>query len=182
MKRAVLVVTVFLAATASTASAGGFVGLAIGGSPGVTEGNWTPDGRSGRLELGYSFGKIGVEGIAHRFDLLSADQQSYSNTTLALAGTFGVPLSNGFGVYGRLGIQHTSVTTDSPSRIDQHYGGGGLLVGGGADYKLPLAAANLSVFVDYTITTSSLTIDEYPEIAPYRFTTRNWMLGAKLSF
>lgn len=183
MKRVAVTVLV-LAGTATTASAGGFIGLAVGGSPGVSsDSHLEADGRSGRLELGYSFGRFAVEGIGTRFDLnTTSDYQPYTNTTLGVAGTFGVPLGSGFGVYGRLGLQHTSLTTDSAQRIDQHYNGGGLLFGGGADFKLPLAAANLALFVDYTITTSSLTIDEEPGVPSYQFTTRNWMLGAKLGF
>ncbi|HUS32136.1 MAG TPA: outer membrane beta-barrel protein [Kofleriaceae bacterium] len=184
MKRVLLVAAV-LAATTATASAGGFVGLGIGGEAGVSsDSSLAADGRSGRLEVGYSFGRLSVEGLVSRFDLYNTtDYAGYTDTSLGIAATFGVPLSAGFGVYGRGGLQHTTLSVDeSASRADRHYNGSGLLFGGGFDYHLPLAATNLALFVDYTITTSSLTIDELPGIEAYQFTTRNWMLGAKLGF
>jgi opacity protein-like surface antigen len=184
MKR-VLLAAVVLAVTAGTASAGGFVGLAVGGSPGVPEdSHMAADGRSGRLELGYSFGRLAVEGLAHRFDLINtSDFSGYSSTTLGVAATFGVPIGSGFGVYGRGGLQHTQLSVDeSSSRPDRHYNGNGLLFGGGFDFTIPSAAVKLALFVDYTITTSSLTIDEQMSVPAYQLTTRNWMLGAKLAF
>jgi len=186
MKR-VLLAAILLAATAGTASAGGFVGLGIGGSPGVSsDSHMEADGRTGRIEGGYSFGRFAIEGLGQRFDAYNtSDFSGYTNTTLGIAGLFRLPLTDGFGVYGRAGFQHTSLSVDDDSaymRSDQHYNGTGLLFGGGADFRLPIAAANLSLFVDYTIATTNLTIDELPQVAPYRFTTRSWLLGAKLAF
>lgn len=180
MKRVVLVAGL-LAATATTASAGGFVGLGIGGSPG-TSGDVSLDaqGRSGRLELGYSFGRLAVEGVGSKFDLVAPDGYVYSDTSIGIAGTFTLPLSDGFSAYGRLGLQHTSV--DEDQSVKPSLSGGGLFGGGGVELKLPLAAVNLGLFVDYTIAHSSLTVDGSSGQPDYGFTTRNWMLGAKLGF
>ena len=181
-----LLVAAVLLASASTASAGGFVGLGVGTAPGTSgSSGFTADGRTGRLELGYSFGRFAVEGIAARNDLIAPDTYVFNDTMLAVAGMFRLPLSDGFGAYGRFGLQHTSLTWDDDQgpQSDPDFSGGGILFGGGFDFKLPIAAANLSVFVDYTLALSTLTVTGAPEGSQeYGLTTRTWTLGAKLGF
>jgi hypothetical protein len=169
-------------ATAATASAGGFVGLGIGTAPGTTSGDqhYLEDGRSGRLEAGYSFGRIAVEGLVSRFDMIGPDGATYTDTSLGIAGMYTLPLTDGFGVFGRLGYQHTTLSPDDYHPYPSH-SGSGILFGGGAEFKLPLAAANLKLFVDYTIARSSVSPESHPDYE-YSLMTRTWTLGAKLGF
>lgn len=180
MKR-VLLAAFLLAATAGTASAGGFVGLGLGTTPGISnDDDATADGRSARLEVGYSFTNFSIEGLASRFDLLDKFGTRYSDTSLGIAGTYRVPLSDGFGAYGRLGYQHTGVSLKTAEGAGAS--GSGILFGGGADFKLPLPATNLSIFVDYTIAHSSLRVDGEVDDEGHGLTSRTWTLGAKLGF
>ena len=177
MKGPVLVAAV-LTLTATTASAGGFVGLGIGTSPAHGVDSFAEDGRSGRLELGYSFGRISVEGMGTRFDMARDDGATYSATSLGIAGLYTLPLSDGFDVFGRLGLQHTTL---SPNNQSPAHTGGGILFGGGAQFRLPTAAVKLAIFVDYTIARSSVAPETHPDYE-YSLTTRIWTLGAKLGF
>jgi hypothetical protein len=172
---------VLLAATATTASAGGFVGLGIGTTPGLSgDMSYAADGRSGRLELGYSFGRLSIEGLGSRFDMFRADGYGYQDTSLGIAGKYNVPLGDLFEVFGRLGLQHTDLS--SSDRIREDYSGSGILVGGGFEYRIPLQAVKASLFVDYTVAHSSLTSPEIYGTTEFSFTTRVWTLGATLSF
>ena len=72
---------VLVAASASSAFAGGFVGLGIG-TGAATSGDFDidEDGRSGRLMLGYRFGRISVEGMGTRYDMVTPDAHEWSIT------------------------------------------------------------------------------------------------------
>ncbi|HSD87420.1 MAG TPA: outer membrane beta-barrel protein [Kofleriaceae bacterium] len=172
---------VLLAATATTASAGGFVGLGIGTTPAVTgDVAYHADGRSGRLELGYSFGRLSIEGLGSRFDLFRADGYGYQDTSLGIAGKYNLPLGDRFEVFGRLGLQYTDLRSDD--RVREDYSGSGILAGAGFEYRIPLQALKASVFVDYTIAHSSLTSPAVYGTTEFSFTTRAWTLGATISF
>jgi hypothetical protein len=169
---------VLLAATASTASAGTYVGLGIGTSP-ATSGDvaMLEDGRSGRLQLGYRFGPLSVEGLASRADLARDDGASYSWTTLGIAGRFNYVLGGNFEAFGRLGYQGTSV---DQSGGNDHFSGSGLLFGGGFEYRLNLGLASGSLFVDYTVEHANLHREGFNGM-DYGLTSRVWTLGAILS-
>jgi hypothetical protein len=180
MKRVVLT-ALLVAAMATTASAGGFIGLGVGTAPGINSDlQMTENGRTGRLELGYQFGRISVEGMAGRTDLLRTDGYGWQYTTLGLAGKYNLPLSDGFQLYGRLGYQHT--TLDPMETARETYEGSGLFGGVGVEFRLPVAVANLALFVDYTISHSSMSSPPVLGTEEVGFTTRIWTLGAKLGF
>ena len=52
-------------------------------------------------------------------------------------------------------------------------------MGAGAEFRLPLAAASIALFVDYTIQHTSLSNPSYDGLG---LTSRFWTLGATLSF
>ena len=169
---------VLLAATASSASAGTYVGLGIGTSP-ATSGDVSmmENGRSGRLQLGYRLGPFSVEGLASRADLARADGASYSWTTLGVAGRLSHGLGSGFEVFGRLGYQGTRVHQDAGFDT---YQGKGMLFGGGFEYRLDLFLAKGSLYVDYTVQRSDLAREGVNGME-YGLTSRVWTLGAILS-
>lgn len=169
---------VFLAATATTASAGTYVGLGIGTSP-ATSGDVSmgENGRSGRLQLGYRMGPLSIEGLGGRADLARADGASYEWTTLGVAGRLSHALGSGFEIYGRLGYQHTSL--EQPGGYDT-FAGQGLMFGGGFEYRLNLLVASGSLFVDYNVQRSTLDRAGSPSMQ-YDLTSRVWTLGAILS-
>ena len=171
---------VLVAASATAASAGGFVGLGIGtGAASSGDFHADEDGRSGRLEVGYRFGRISIEGMASRYDMANTiEVRDYSGTTLALAGKYNLPLQDSFEVYGRAGLQRTSL---SDKNYDIEYAGTGFLLGGGAEFRLPVAAVGLSLFVDYTIQHAGLKTEVYGDQS-FGLTSRIWTLGATLSF
>lgn len=170
---------VLVAASSSAAFAGGFVGLGIG-TGAATSGDYNIDenGRSGRLDIGYRFGRISVEGLGSRYGMVSGQGHPWTGTTLAIAGRYNFPLGDNFEVFPRLGLQHTDIQGDV---YDEELTGSGFLVGGGAEYRLPLTAVGLSVVVDYTIVHSTLSmVGEGPK--DLSVTSRMWTLGAILSF
>jgi hypothetical protein len=168
---------VMVAASASAASAGGFVGLGIGtGAASSGDIDLDEDGRSGRLMVGYSFGRFAIEGMGIRYDMVTPDAHEWTGTTLALSGKFTLPLQDNFGVFGRLGLQRTDI---SGNFYDEENAGTGFLIGAGAQFKLPVAAADLAVFVDYTIVRSSLGNEIYDDLS---LTSRFWTLGATIGF
>lgn len=168
-----------VAGSAPAASAGGFVGIGIGTSP-ATSGDVSlrEDGRSARLQIGYRFGRIAVEGFGAKADIARSDLAPMSWTTLAVSGRYNVPLSDGFEVFGRLGLEHSSV---DQKNVDDSFSGNGFLVGGGFEYKLPIAAVGASLFVDYTIERSTLTSPQRGSME-YGLTSRVWTLGGIISF
>lgn len=169
---------VLLAATATSASAGTYVGLGIGTSP-ATSGDVSmgENGRSGRLQLGYRVGPLSIEGLAGRADLARTDGASYEWTTLGVAGRLSHALGGGFEVFGRLGYQGTSI--EQPSGYDR-FSGQGLMFGGGFEYRLNLLVASGSLFVDYNVERSTLDREGVPTMQ-YGLTSRVWTLGAILS-
>jgi len=165
---------VLVAASASAASAGGFVGLGIG-TGAATSGDmpFNENGRTGRLEVGYRVGHFSVEGMASKYDLVY-EANTWGATTLGLAGKVNFALGDRFEAFGRVGLQRTSIT-----RSDLEVGGDGFLVGGGFEYRLPVAVAQVSVFVDYSIVRSSVDTWNAMDLS---LTSRIWTLGATLSF
>jgi hypothetical protein len=108
------------------------------------------------------------------------DGYHWDDTSVGLAGMYNFPLGNAFEVYGRLGYQHSTLSPTDSER--EEYDGSGILLGGGFQFKLPVAVASLSLFVDYTIAHSSLSSPSVLGTMEEGFTTRVWTLGAKLGF
>lgn len=176
MKR-LSVTTLCLAAMTSTASAGAYIGLGIGTSARASSDAtmMEGDGRSGRLMLGWQIGRFGIEGSGTRYDVWVA-QAPFEATQLAIGLKYGLPIDNNFEVFGRGGLQRTSLNTISSGGYDAD--GGGFYLGLGVAYKLPIAAVGASVFMDYqrTWTTFDNGLGEYDGVAGI------WTLGATLSF
>src|ERR1041385_4991900 len=112
MSRTVLAL-VLVAASATVASAGTFVGLGLGTAVSTTgDTPYGGNGRSGRLEIGQRFSHLSIEGMASRADVSwdagHADAQPYTWTFLALAGKYNFVLQDKFEAFVRAGLQHTS--------------------------------------------------------------------------
>jgi hypothetical protein len=166
-----------LCATASTASAGAYIGLGIGTSARASSDMTTMegDGRSGRLMLGWRIGRFGIEGSGTRYDVWVAGAP-FESTQLAIGGKYGLPIGNNFEIFGRGGLQRTSLSALSSGGYEA--AGGGFYLGLGIEYRLPIAAVGASLFMDYqrAWTTFDNGMGEYDGVAGI------WTLGAMLSF
>ena len=176
MKRAALVATALatgvLTGFSPTASAGGYLGLALGTEPGINDDMAkiaTPLGRSLRGLAGLKFGNLSLEGALNGFtmDVSGIERNMYQ---LSGALKLSLPMGNGFEGFGRAGIERTWLNYD-----DERYdtSGNGFQVGAGFEYRLNAVVSNASLFVDYTIHHATLTnmrgeVDE---------TSRIWGLG-----
>jgi hypothetical protein len=176
MKR-LCVVALVLGASVSTASAGAYIGLGVGTSARASsdETMMAGDGRSGRLMLGWRIGRLGIEGSGTRYDVWVAGAP-FEATQLALGLKYGLPIGNNFEVFGRGGLQRTSLSKMSSGGYDAS--GGGFYLGLGVEYRLPVAAVGASLFMDYqrSWTTFDNGYGEYGGVAGI------WTLGATLSF
>jgi opacity protein-like surface antigen len=162
---------------ASSAHAGGYIGLGIGDGI-ATSGDidYAADGRTMKLIGGFAFGKLAVEGSAQRADVaMVGNTRTQSLTQLGIAGKYSYPLSDGFEVYGKLGLNHATVSAnDGGSGMGIDGSGNGYLFGGGAEYRSKLP---VTFWVDYTVTNATITMPEYQDRS---LTTRQWMIGASL--
>jgi hypothetical protein len=174
MKGALLLTTGLLAIS-TTASAGGYLGLALGTQPEVNDElttrapNATPVGRSLRGLGGVRLGNFAIEGALNGFGVVTnrGDQNVYQASVSA---KLNLPFGNNFEGFGRAGLERTWLNLD-----DDRYNltGDGFLVGAGFEYRLDLGINDVSIFVDYTIHHASLenTSGEVDE------TSRIWGLG-----
>jgi hypothetical protein len=180
MKRAALTALALLAAT-GTASAGGYVGLGIGPSPGISdayEPHSNPQGRSLRLQGGYRFGNVSVEAALGGVGVATAhgDDRLYSAW---LAGKLSLPLSNGFEFFGRVGLHRVWTSLLDPAvPID----GAGLMAGAGFEYNLNLVATKASIFVDYTLQRATTSASDGTPNTDEDMTLRTWTLGFTVGF
>lgn len=171
------IAAVLVAASASTASAGAYVGLGVGTSARASSDETTMqgDGRSGRLMLGWRWGRISAEATGTRYDLW-VSQAPFTATQLAIGGKYSFPLGNNFEVFGRGGLQRTSLSRMSSGGYDAS--GGGWYLGAGFEYRMNVILAGASIFVDYAH--ASTTFDN--GIGEYHGGAGLWTLGATVSF
>jgi opacity protein-like surface antigen len=175
MKR-VLVALGFLAISTTTASAGGYLGLALGTQPAVNDEfqqTAQPSDRSFRALGGVRFGNVSIEGAVNDFGVITG-RGDQSVIQLSAALKLGLPLGNGFEAFGRAGIERTWLNLDD-DRYD--YTGNGFQLGAGFEYRFSLGVTGASLFVDYTIHHATLEntrikVDE---------TSRVWGLGFTLA-
>lgn len=175
MKSPALIALVLLTGTAAgTAHAGGYVGLGVGDGIGTSgDLEYSSDGRTLKLIGGFKLGKLAIEGSAQRADVVMVNiGRPYSMTQLGLAGKYSFPLSDGFELYGKLGLNHIGLGAGDESGLDGT--GNGVLAGGGAEYRSKLP---VTFWVDYTLTNATIAIDGYHDTG---LTTRQWMIGASL--
>ena len=179
MLRSVLAL-VMIAASASVASAGGFVGIGIGTGPG-TSGDVAldEDGRSGRLMIGYRLGRLSIEGIGTRYDMIDSGGHPWKSTSLALAGKLSFPLGDRFEAFGRGGYVRTEIDASRSADL-RNLDGDGYLLGGGFEYRVDLVAAGAGIFIDYTLQRNTLTNESGRE--DLGLTTRLWTLGGIVYF
>lgn len=168
-------VAIVIAAASSTASAGGYIGLGIGTSPSGQIGNnassMTTDGsRSWLGELGYRFGHLSVEGTGTEYTQIF-NQKVNDATQLGLALKYSLPLSQGFEVFGRGGLQRTDVT-------DQ-INGNGWMLGAGFEFRFRVAMTGASAFVMYNHADTNMSTPSYPKGVDG--TASMWTLGLTLS-
>jgi hypothetical protein len=171
MKRALLVATGLLAIS-STASAGGYLGLGLGTTPGVNDEmatTATPVGRSLRGLGGIQIGQFAVEGALNGFGVVT-NRGDHTVYQASVAAKLNLPLGNHFEGFGRAGLERTWLNLDDDR---YNFAGDGFLVGAGFEYRLDLGLHNASIFVDYTVHHASLEntrgkVDE---------TSRIWALG-----
>ena len=176
MKNGLLVATGLatglLAVAPRTASAGGYLGLALGSEPGVNDNMERiaqPLGRSLRGLVGIRFGNLSIEGALNGFSVVAAnvDRNVYqASAALKLS----IPLGNDFEAFGRAGLERTWLNYDD-ERYDRT--GDGFQVGAGFEYRLNAILANASLFIDYTVHRTTLENTREKVDA----TSRIWGLG-----
>jgi Outer membrane protein beta-barrel domain len=145
-----LVLATGLMALSSTASAGTYLGLALGDKPGVSDDLdrvAPPDGHSARLLGGYRFGNVSIEGAINGFGVVTGLGE-HTVYQLSAAGKYNLPLGDGFEVLGRAGLEHTALDLGNDR---YNLAGNGFLIGAGFEYRLELGVTSASIFVDYTI-------------------------------
>jgi len=175
-----LLATSFLLASTSLASAGVYGGAGIGPAPAIHDNDLAvqPHGRAGRLLIGYSFGRLGIEGALTMYGLADASGREINDgRQLSLSGKYNAPLGSGFEVFGRLGVIYSTVSSDALARNfgqqGAEFGGKGMLLGGGFEYRLKIPLAPVSLFVDYSIAKASLE----GNARDIGYASRQWMLG-----
>ncbi len=158
---------------AGTAHAGGYIGLGIGDGVGASgDVRFDASGRTGRILGGFRFGRIAAEASAGRAPVIQQGGRPYDITQLSVAAKYSFPLSDGFEVFGRLGLHRTSLTSNVSADVDSK--GSGILFGGGAEFRSKLP---VSFWIDYTVANCSL---NGPSDRDTGLTTRQWMIGASL--
>lgn len=171
--KSTFVVAAILAASGGVATAGGYLGLGIGTSPGVSDTNdyFSGSGRTGRLFGGARFGQFSVEGAINGYGLKNTTGSGYDAKEASVAGKFNLPLGNDFEAFGRVGLQRTwlSVQNNKPMYDAQ---GNGYLVGLGMEYRLNLGFAAGSLFIDYSHHSAS-----FEGRTKFDSSVRMWMLG-----
>ena len=163
-----------LAATASAAHAGGYVGLGVGDGI-ATSGDleYSAEGRTLKLIGGFALGKLAAEGSVQRAPIvMTATGRDYSMLQLGIAGKYSYPLGDGLELYGKLGLNHIKLGPGDSSGLDGS--GSGVLIGGGAEYRSKLP---VTFWIDYTVTNATIHIESYHDSD---LTTRQWMIGASL--
>jgi len=174
-----LLAVALVAAAASTASAGPYLGLGIGTSAspsGDLEMTSSDGNRTGRLILGTSFGRFSVEGAGSRFSVYRG-KYPYDGSQLAVAGKYSLPLGDQFEAFGRLGLQRTWLSTD----VNQaDWQGNGWLAGAGFEYRFKVSGVGASAFVDYQYANANL-VDQRSTNVERGMGVGMWTLGATVS-
>jgi hypothetical protein len=167
-----------VAASGTTASAGGYLGIGVGTNA-VSEATdkLLEDGRSVRLLGGSRWGRFAIEGMLGAFGLGLADRSGAApldGYQLALAAKYSLPLADAFHVYGRGGAQRTWAT-GALSEYD--VAGTGFLVGAGFEIDVRTGIGSGSIWVDYQVSRTALSGDRFDLEA----TTRQWTLGVTVA-
>jgi hypothetical protein len=133
MLRRALLTASLLAATATTASAGSYLSLGLGGDPAIQgdlrgAAGGEGEGGNGRLALGQRFGRLALEGSLSRYGI-SDTEATAAGVHLRLT----VPIDGGFGAYLRGGLEYVWLGDAGPSGDTS---GDGVVGGVGLEYRL----------------------------------------------
>ena len=175
-----LLALVTVAVAAPVASAGTYIGLGVGSGANVSDSVDSPylaDGRSAKLAVGFSFGRLAAEGAYSGFGLIRQNGPAtgaLDSRTLSAALKYNYPLGNNFEVFGRAGLLRTDLTPRDVGPMTTS--GDGYLLGAGFEYRLPAFG---SIFVDYT--RDEATFDSSLKGQPLDQTASMWMLGVNVS-
>jgi hypothetical protein len=161
-------------AISSSASAGGYLGLAVGTEPGVNDEFvrtiGPPSGRSLRALGGGRFGNLSIEGALNGFTIFTTRYGEQTVYQLSGALKLSIPLGNNFEAFARGGVERTWLDLGAQ---DLAFTGDGFLAGAGFEYRLNAVLANASLFVDYTVHHVKLDSAQFDTDA----TTRFWGIG-----
>jgi hypothetical protein len=145
------------AAVPEVASAGTYIGLGIGTGPNTSDSqnnNYSSDGRSGRLAVGFAFGRLAVEGAYSGYSAVIGDTRSmagqFDSRTLQVALKYNLPLADHFELFGRGGLLRTDLSWKDGGGS---WSGDGYTLSAGVEYRLPAFG---SLFVDVTRNQASL--------------------------
>ena len=168
-----------VAASATAASAGTYVGLGIGSSASVGSNTLAVTGDGGRSErfvLGESFGRLSIEGAGTRFGARHR-AIGYDDTTVALAARLTFPVSGPIAVFGRGGLERTWLSP-GPQNMTS-YAGNGYLLGAGIEYDFHVSIlGGGAIFADYERTDSTF---QSAAGSPFDYNASMWTLGVTLS-
>lgn len=137
-------------ALSSTASAGGYLGLALGTEPSTNDAMSNvakPLGRSLRGLVGFRFANVSIEGALNGFNVATQSRGDQTVYQGSVALKLNIPIADNFEAFGRGGIERTWLSLGDSAR---DLSGDGWLLGGGIEYRLNAVLANASVFLDYT--------------------------------
>ncbi|MGE3545650.1 MAG: outer membrane beta-barrel protein [Kofleriaceae bacterium] len=165
-----------LLAMSGVANAGGYVGAGVGDAPTVeTDRNYEAAGRSARFLVGYRFplkiGAASIEGAYGGYGARGSGGGEIDGRELSASGKYNYPLGSNFEVFGRIGVQKTSLTSQKDAMYDLD--GNGILIGAGLEYRIDLGAASGSLWLDYTHRSAALE----GERNSTDYTARMWTLG-----
>jgi hypothetical protein len=167
-----------LTVTGSVASAGAYIGLGVGTGASVSDSQDTPytsDGRSAKIALGFSFGRLAVEGAYSGYGLIMGNtvgSGQVDSRTMQVALKYNLPISDGFELFGRGGLLRTDLNSKDSGMTTE---GDGYLLGLGVEYRLPAFG---SIFMDYTRDQASFSDSSQATIDQ---TASMWMLGVNIS-
>lgn len=172
MKRTLLAAALLIAST-GVASAGVYGGLSVGPDAAVQDDRFDLEspGRAVRLLGGYRLGRLSAEASFAGNTLRDATGGDADHRQIGLLGKYNVPLGSNFEVFGRAGIQRTSLSFGDGAYT---YSGTGVLFGPGVEYRLNFVAASASIRLDYTISYAKTERDTLDTVS---FTSGQWMLG-----
>ncbi len=176
MKTALVLASASFAISA-TASAGTYLGVALGSQPAMNDSflsvEGQPTGRSVRGIAGLRFGRLSLEGALNGFTVLTHSFGEKTAYQLSGALKLNLPLGNGFEAFARGGLERTWLNQSDAVNQGIDLMGDGYLVGGGFEYRLDAVIANASIFVDYNVHRATL---ESPRITTDA-TEQVWGLG-----
>lgn len=172
MKRPLLVAALLLAMS-GVASAGIYGGLSVGPDAAVQDDNadLEAQGRAVRLLGGYRFGRIAAEASVSGTTFRDSTGTDVDHRQFALVGKYNFPLGSNFELFGRGGIQRTSLGFQGGSYT---YSGNGIIFGPGVEYALKFVAASATIRLDYTISYAETERDTQETVS---ITSGQWMLG-----